>query len=77
MTHSSRIGTCVCLHAAGIDAETIQHTLRWMSMAFKQYLRNIPAIANHCTIAICTFDPDCLDIILMTDYSVLATLVTP
>ena len=26
MTHSSRIGACVCLHAAGINTETIQHT---------------------------------------------------
>ena len=77
MTHSSHIGTCVCLHATGIDMETIQHTLHWKSLAFKQYLQNIPVITKCCAIAICTFDPNCLDIILMTNYSVLATLVTP
>ena len=46
MSHSLQVGTCVGLHAASIEAETIQHALQWKSLAFKQYLCNIPAIAN-------------------------------
>jgi hypothetical protein len=76
-SHSLRVGACVGLHAAGIEAESIQHALRWKSLAFKQYLRNIPAIANRCAVGVRTFDPDRLDIIPVHTYNVLPVPVTP
>lgn len=44
-SHSIRIGACVTLHAAVMDAEFIKLRLGWRSDAFRLYLRNVPSIA--------------------------------
>ena len=43
--HSSRVGACVLLHAAGKDPEYIKYRLRWRSDSWKVYLRNVTALA--------------------------------
>jgi hypothetical protein len=43
--HSLRVGACVILHAMGFDATQIQFLLRWRSMAFMAYLRNLGFLA--------------------------------
>ena len=40
-THSLRVGACVVLHAMGFSALDIQWILRWRSLAFMAYLRNV------------------------------------
>lgn len=43
--HSLRVGACVLLHAMGFSDRDIQWILRWRSMAFVSYLRNIAILA--------------------------------
>ena len=43
--HSSRVGACVLLHAAGKNPEYIKYRLRWQSDSWKFYLRNVTALA--------------------------------
>jgi hypothetical protein len=46
--HSIRIGACVLLYCGGAKDIEIQHRLRWRSMAFLDYLRDMPRTAiNH------------------------------
>jgi hypothetical protein len=46
--HSVRIGACVLLYCGGAKDIEIQHRLRWRSMAFLDYLRDMPRSAiNH------------------------------
>lgn len=51
-SHSVRVGACVALHAAGMDKMDIQHALRWRSLAFWNYLRDLPRQAARCMEAI-------------------------
>ena len=43
--HSSRVGACVILHAAGKDPEYIKYRLRWRSDSWKVYMCNVTALA--------------------------------
>lgn len=45
-THSLRVGACVVLHAMGFSNLDIQWILRWKSMAFVAYLRNVAILAT-------------------------------
>ena len=45
-SRSVRIGACVALHMAGTLPPEIQQRLRWRSDTFKDYLRNIPYLAD-------------------------------
>jgi hypothetical protein len=44
--HSIRVGVCVILHAMGFTASQIQFILRWKSMAFLVYLRNLSILST-------------------------------
>jgi hypothetical protein len=44
--HSIRVGACVILHAMGFTASQIQFMLRWKSMAFLVYLRNLSILST-------------------------------
>jgi hypothetical protein len=44
--HSLRVGACVLLHAMGFSPLDIQWLLRWRSMAFMAYLRNLAGLAD-------------------------------
>ena len=44
--HSMWVGVCVILHARGSPASQIQFILRWKSMAFLVYLRNLFFMAS-------------------------------
>ena len=44
--HSIRVGACVKIHEEGGDATFIQPRLRWRSLAFMLYLRNIEKLAT-------------------------------
>ena len=44
--HSYRVGACVILHAMGYTGPQIQFLLRWKSMTFLMYLRNLTIIAD-------------------------------
>ena len=44
--HSLRVGACVLLHAMGFPPLDIQWLLRWRSMAFMAYLRNLAGLAD-------------------------------
>jgi hypothetical protein len=43
--HSLRIGACMILFSAGLDAAQIKHRLRWKSDSFMSYLRDVPQLA--------------------------------
>lgn len=43
--HSLRVGACVILYTLGFTDVQIQHLLRWKSLAFMEYLRNLGAMA--------------------------------
>jgi hypothetical protein len=45
-THSLRVGACVILHAMGFSFVDIQFILRWRSMAFVSYLRNVAILSE-------------------------------
>lgn len=45
-SHSLRVGACVTLHAMGFPPLDIQWILRWRSMAFMVYLRNVAILAR-------------------------------
>ena len=45
-SHSLRVGACVVLHAMGFSTLDIQWILRWRSMAFVAYLRNVAMLAT-------------------------------
>ena len=45
-THSLRVGACVLLHTMGFSALDIQWILRWRSMAFVTYLRNVAILSS-------------------------------
>ena len=45
-SHSLRIGACVTLHSMGFTPLDIQWLLRWRSMAFMVYLRNVALLAR-------------------------------
>ena len=61
-SHSLRVGACVALHAAGLDAMSIKFALRWTSDAFLMCLRNITRQAQTASAAIAGFSADVLDI---------------
>ncbi len=61
-SHSLRVGACVALHAAGLDALSIQFALRWTSDAFLIYLRNITRQAQRVSDAVAGFSADVLNI---------------
>jgi len=61
-SHSLRVGACVALHAAGLDAMSIKFALRWTSDAFLMCLRNITRQAQTVSAAIAGFSADVLDI---------------
>ena len=44
--HSLRVGACVVLHAMGFSGIDIQWILRWRSMTFMTYLRNVAILAT-------------------------------
>jgi hypothetical protein len=45
--HSLRVGACVILHATGFTDVQIQFILRWRSLAFMAYLRNLTALSDN------------------------------
>ena len=45
-SHSLRVGACVTLHAMGFSPLDIQWILRWRSLAFMVYLRNVALLAR-------------------------------
>ena len=45
-SHSLRVGACVVLHAQGFQALDIQWLLRWRSLAFMMYLRNVGTLSQ-------------------------------
>jgi len=45
--HSLHVGACVILHAMGFTDTQIQWILRWKSLAFWAYLRNIAILTDH------------------------------
>ena len=47
--HSLRVGACNLLHAMGYTESQIQWLLRWRSLAFMAYLRNMVFLANRHT----------------------------
>ena len=49
--HSLRVGACVILHSMGFTDTQIQWLLRWKSLAFWAYLRNIAVLTNQHTAA--------------------------
>ena len=49
---SVRVGACVTLHATGASDLTIQIRLRWKSLTFRDYLRQVQQIADEHNIAI-------------------------
>ena len=51
-SHSVRVGACVTLHATGASDLTIQIRLRWKSLTFKDYLRQVQQIADAHNISI-------------------------
>ena len=61
-SHSLRVGACVALHTAGLDAMSIKFALRWNSDAFLMYLRNITLQAQQVSTAIANFNPDVLNV---------------
>ena len=46
-SHSFRVGAYVLLHIIEVSTDTIKFCLRWRSDAFKVYLRNVDALAEH------------------------------
>ena len=44
--HSLRVGACVIIHNMGFSALDVQWLLRWRSMAFMAYLRNLAGLAD-------------------------------
>jgi len=50
--HSLRVGAAVILYAAGFTDTQIQHLLRWRSLAFMEYLRNLGIMADRQSTAI-------------------------
>ena len=44
--HSLRVGACIVLHSMGFSSLDIQWILRWRSMAFVMYLRNVAVLAE-------------------------------
>ena len=44
--HSLRVGACVILHSMGFTDTQIQWILRWQSLAFMRYLRNIAVLTD-------------------------------
>jgi hypothetical protein len=44
-SHSIRVGACVLLHTAGKTGPFIQQRLRWRSLSFLMYLRDVPELA--------------------------------
>jgi hypothetical protein len=53
--HSLRVGACVILHAQGLTESQIQFILRWRSLAFMAYLRNLTALSDRQNLAFNTF----------------------
>jgi hypothetical protein len=53
--HSLRVGACVILHAQGLTESQIQFILRWRSLAFMAYLRNLTALSDRQNMAFNTF----------------------
>ena len=51
-SHSLRVGACVILHAMGFSTIDIQWILRWRSLAFMAYLRNLAGLADRQNVAI-------------------------
>jgi hypothetical protein len=51
-SHSIRVGACNILFGAGVKDHVIQFRLRWRSMAFMDYFRNIGAISQEQTNAV-------------------------
>ena len=51
-SHSLRVGACVILHAMGFSTLDIQWLLRWRSLAFMSYLRNLIGLANRQNLAL-------------------------
>jgi len=45
-SHSLRVGACVILHSMGFTDTQIQWILRWRSLAFMTYLRNIAVLTD-------------------------------
>ena len=45
-SHSLRVGACVLLHAAGVNAIRIKFLLRWKSDSFMFYLRNVAHLCD-------------------------------
>ena len=44
--HSYRVGACVTLHIAKVDADTIKIRLRWKSDCYRDYLRDVDCLAD-------------------------------
>jgi hypothetical protein len=53
--HSLRVGACVILHAQGLTESQIQFILRWRSLAFMAYLRNLTALSDRQNLAFNSF----------------------
>ena len=55
---SLQVGTCVLLHTAQANQDTIQLRLRWRSDSYKIYLRDTVRLASAHNIAMNSTDPD-------------------
>jgi hypothetical protein len=54
--HSLRVGACVILYAVGFTGEQIQFILRWKSLSFMVYLRNLAFLSQQQNRAISQVD---------------------
>ena len=45
-SHSLRVGACVLLHSLGYTDVQLQHLLRWKSLAFMNYLRDLICLSD-------------------------------
>lgn len=55
-SHSLRVGACVILHSMGFTESQIQFLLRWRSLAFMCYLRNLAFLSDQQNEAISLID---------------------
>jgi hypothetical protein len=59
--HSLRVGACQILYACGFNAHEIQTILRWLSLAFMDYLRDIAWVARKQIKAVNTVADDVIE----------------
>jgi hypothetical protein len=53
-THSLRVGACNILYGMGTPSHEIQHRLRWRSLSFMAYFRNLSVLSSRQNLAVNT-----------------------